>query len=288
MKNLLNKIYVLAFVLFFMACENLEVVVPIDVEDPDPVLAVGAYFSNNMDSYNIAVSQAVGALSDLENTNQDSALIQIFEEGLLFDEFILNRFALEDFEQDFVPGNNYRLQVSKSGFETISAEAVYPSLVEIDTAYFRENNVVGEFDEELKQVQINFQDPVGSNFYEIKAYIFYEFDSETYLYPLYPSNDQFNGQRGRGEGLFFSDENFEGELAEIIINYSDFEVEEDAEVILELRHITEDYLLFDLSLELAFNSNDNPFSEPVQVKSNIENGFGVFALWNSDIVVLEN
>jgi hypothetical protein len=113
MKHLMNKIYVLAFVLFFMAC---EVVVPIDIEDPVPVLAVGAYFSNDMDTYNIAVSQVVGALSDLENNNQDSALIQIFEEGLLFDEFILNRFALEAFEQDFIPGNNYRLQVSKSKF----------------------------------------------------------------------------------------------------------------------------------------------------------------------------
>ena len=288
MKNLLNKIYVLAFVLFFMACENLEVVVPIDIDDPDPVLAVGAYFSNDMDSYNLAVYQAVGALSDLENKTQDSALVQIFEEDLLFDEFVSDKAILEVFEKNFVPGNNYRLQVSKSGFETISAQAVYPSLVEIDTAYYRESTVVGEFNEDVKQIQVDFQDPVGSNFYEIKAYVIEEIGSENYFYPLYPSADQFNGQIGRGEGLFFSDENFEGELAEIIINYSDFEVDEDAEVILELRHITEDYLLFDLSLELAFNSNDNPFSEPVQVKSNIENGFGVFALWNSDIVVLEN
>ena len=44
-----------------------------------------------------------------------------------------------------------------------------------------------------------------------------------------------------------------------------------------LHNISQDYYYYRRSLELYNQSSDNPFAQPVQVYSNIENGFGIFA-----------
>ena len=44
-----------------------------------------------------------------------------------------------------------------------------------------------------------------------------------------------------------------------------------------LHNISKSYYYYRISLELYQNASGNPFAQPVQVFSNIENGFGVFA-----------
>ena len=44
-----------------------------------------------------------------------------------------------------------------------------------------------------------------------------------------------------------------------------------------LHNISKSYYYYRTSLELYQNTSGNPFAQPVQVYSNIENGFGIFA-----------
>ena len=44
-----------------------------------------------------------------------------------------------------------------------------------------------------------------------------------------------------------------------------------------LHNISKSYYYYRTSLELYQSASGNPFAQPVQVYSNIENGFGVFA-----------
>jgi hypothetical protein len=46
---------------------------------------------------------------------------------------------------------------------------------------------------------------------------------------------------------------------------------------LYLHNISKSYYYYRTSLELYQSASGNPFAQPVQVYSNIENGFGVFA-----------
>jgi hypothetical protein len=287
MRTFSSYIILLIGLVLLPGCESLEVVVPIDVDEEDPVLAIGAYFSNEMETYTLAVARAVSALSDLETTIQDSADIVLFEDGILFHDYLYEVGEQEEFTETFEVGKVYRLEVSKEGFEPVYSESIFPSLVSIDTAYLKGNAIVGEFSEEVKQVRLNFSDTSGQDFYEIRMYAKYETPSGEFQTLVYPSTEQSTGLTSAWEGIFLSDNNFDGQEADLILNYYDIDVENEAEIIVELRHITEAYYLYQLSVELAVNSNENPFSEPVQVKSNIENGFGVFALFNNDFFRLD-
>ena len=46
---------------------------------------------------------------------------------------------------------------------------------------------------------------------------------------------------------------------------------------LYLHNISKSYYYYRTSLELYQNASGNPFAQPVQVYSNIDNGFGIFA-----------
>ena len=286
MKVVFKNIFVLFGFYVVFGCESLEVVVPIDVDEEAPELAVGAYFSNDMENYRISVAQSVGALSNLENTIQDSSMISLFEDGTLLHSYIFDQDNAEVFEGSFEEGKTYRLEVSKDGFDPVFAEDVFPSAVSIDTAYLQGTAVVGEFSEEVRRLQLQFMDTPGQNFYEIKTYVVYEFSGEEYVYAVYPAEDQSTGVVSAGEGIYVRDDNFDGEAADLILNYYDIEEAEDIEIVVELRRITEAYFAYQLSVDLAQKANDNPFSEPVQVRSNIENGFGIFALWANDFFTI--
>jgi hypothetical protein len=45
----------------------------------------------------------------------------------------------------------------------------------------------------------------------------------------------------------------------------------------ELRSISKEYYDYQTSLNEYWNADGNPFAQPVQVFTNIENGFGIFA-----------
>jgi hypothetical protein len=43
--------------------------------------------------------------------------------------------------------------------------------------------------------------------------------------------------------------------------------------------VTKDFVLFEKSLRLAYDANDNPFfTEPVILHSNVKNGYGIFTI----------
>ncbi|MEM1134991.1 MAG: DUF4249 domain-containing protein [Bacteroidota bacterium] len=80
--------------------------------------------------------------------------------------------------------------------------------------------------------------------------------------------------------VLFNGQNFKLNFKAEIFSNSD-------ELIFELKHISEDYYRYLLSIENYNFSDGNPFAEPVQVYSNVENGFGIVAAYASDTLVLK-
>ncbi len=79
---------------------------------------------------------------------------------------------------------------------------------------------------------------------------------------IYLSDEAFNGQ-------IFSLDLTIGLLSEFI-EYTSFEA--------QLKHITEEHYLYGTTAQLQEQETaENPFSQPVQVFGNIENGLGIFA-----------
>jgi hypothetical protein len=97
---------------------------------------------------------------------------------------------------------------------------------------------------------------------------------------------QNGGSPFREQGLFndllFNGQNKALELEIPYENYSGIEVGYEwsyktLSVRVYLHNISKSYYYYRNSLELYQSASGNPFAQPVQVYSNIENGFGVFA-----------
>ena len=147
---------------------------------------------------------------------------------------------------------------------------------------------------------MNFDDPDNTqNYYFIETYSVNEYlvikNSDTTEYELDTTKQfmvltdevfQNGGSPWREQGLF-NDLLFNGQnkTLELEIPNDSWSGSEDGydwsyqtlTLRLYLHNITLSYYYYRTSLELFQNASGNPFAQPVQVFSNVENGFGVFA-----------
>jgi hypothetical protein len=171
-------------------------------------------------------------------------------------------------------GKSYRLEVSAPGLGSITASTIVPAVKLIE-------NVL--FDQVSNELTFNFKDNASQdNFYliELKAS---GSDYSLFFSSADPSLDFFDFQanplggdgdgRNYGSEAFFDDNQFQGKHKKISIRLEDFV--EGNQFYVYLHSISESYYRFRLT-EQAANENGF-FSEPVQLFSNVEGGYGILA-----------
>ena len=192
-------------------------------------------------------------------------------------------------------GLTYNISVSHPNHASASATASISNGVKITSL---DTQSVLEFGYPTLRVNMTFQDPPEANYYELKLFAYAPeiiYDQNTWeisdtimsyqeVYYSFPSD----GLIDNGNNSIFSDELFNGKQYTLSFNtdkyYLDYLLEgieafPDAEVFLltELRSISKEYYDYQTSLNEYWNADGNPFAQPVQVFTNIENGFGIFA-----------
>jgi len=159
-------------------------------------------------------------------------------------------------------------------------------------------------------ITVTFNDPPGDNYYEIEVftvrkevvgidpnpdnppYIFSDEDRygmlKTFSFnPLTNSRDFDASQLRENTVLLFRDSEFKNQNIEleILAQYNGpantlKQLKDvlflELEVVVALRNVTREYFLYKTSLEKYFEKEGNPFAEPVNVFTNIENGLGIF------------
>ncbi len=192
----------------------------------------------------------------------------------------------------FIPevGESYRLTAAVNGMQSIEAEAVLPPVVPLisaDTA-----TLTTQWGSQELRVTLKFQDPAGDkNIYGFGvAVTVKEFDYATMTYTghkvtrnsyLYkssqgPVKDEFHNFEGK---LYCDDLLFNGLTKSVEFGVSDYSFFESDTVWLtvKMEQIDPSYYLYAISNEEYQNAHGNPFSEPVQVFTNVKGGYGVFA-----------
>lgn len=183
-------------------------------------------------------------------------------------------------------GRSYTLEASLPGHETVIAQSSVPLPVEIDAVTI----VSPIVEDESIHAKIHFTDPPGTNnYYTIAVYYVSEFtynqgDEQITRLNFNPANLEMEdvnrplegGYRSETELLF--DDNLLDGLAYVapIVILPSHNFENDKKIIFCLRSVSRDYYLFKKTKLLQFKAEGNPFSQPVQVYNNIENGFGLF------------
>lgn len=188
------------------------------------------------------------------------------------------------------PGKTYEINVSKSGFKTVTAQNHVPADSALMTKYEVERNA-----NSFRSVRLSIwiDDSQNKDYYQLygkhKITLYgEEIDTTTYEQELFFSSDDpvFGKEISGKRRLFFDDTLFDGRTYKMNLNtnvgspqcspMSDV-CDQKTEVTLFIRKVSEAYFKYTEARSLQDDVSENPFAEPVPVYDNIENGLGIFA-----------
>ncbi len=196
-------------------------------------------------------------------------------------------------------GVEYIVTAEKPGFEAIEASGNLPSpvaIIDIDTTPSLRDGY------NYYDTRVRFKDPAGErNYYSLEVYftqqLTLQYDSIIQSiqesYPLYYFSEESEFTDNlvyTFDAIYFSDDLFDGQTYQLKVNverpylYEEppFFIVNSAQIDYRLKSISEELYLYERSrTEQSFSSFD-PFAQPAQVFSNIENGFGIFAGYSTD------
>lgn len=282
---------------------------PLDIklEEPEARLVVISNFTNNQ-AIQVQVSKSRSVLNTGDIAYINDAVVEIFDEDLLLETlelvpligktppFYTTRVLVP--EVDVV----YTIKVEAPGFDPVMAHSKIPPKIDIHSLEITDLIVrEGEMENELiysYTVSLSFEDPEEQlnyyhlNFYQqIINYINIEGDTtilDTYLQqidfsPAIDNNSLIAYFEG---GVLFEDTPFNGKLIAYTFPLQ-VRIDEANELIgkmfVELRAVSEEYYQFYNSLSRQQENPGIPFTEPVILFNNIENGQGIFAGYNLSV-----
>lgn len=282
MKTYKSLITLILISLFTSSCEDFfDMAIELDIEEHKPKIAITSFFSDQ-NINEVLVSYSIGGTEEATDnqllTNANVILSQgntnyVFnhteKDGVYqFDEFI-----------DFIPNEEYTLTVEAANYTTVTSKQIFP-----------EETAIIEATIDSEKLSVRFKDtPNVRNYYILVMQAFhpdYEINSSISM------QDESNFQDSSSQrGILISDETFDGN--EISINAAywmsikhDYENEPEPTLIkVILYSISEDTYKYDISYRN--NYADDPFTEPVILHRNIENGYGIFGMMNAAIFEID-
>lgn len=171
----------------------------------------------------------------------------------------------------------YKIRVSAPDYTDVSANTFIPNIVTIlsvDTSSY-----VNTDGDTLMKLKIVFSDNgANADYYQIRLGYGLNFSGQFYYNPVtLTSNDVSLGleQNEFVDFASFTDELFNGSTKTLEISCYNYSSYYD---FLQINIITasKDIYLYDKTLATFSNTNGSFFAEPVQVYTNVKNGFGIF------------
>ena len=287
----MRKFLFISALIVFASCEK---EIPLDVDEIAPRIVVNSIFSAG-DTIWLQLSESRDVIYDGDLPNLTTAEAKLLDEN----QNVLGTFTHQSegsyYLADVYPevGSSYGLSVSNSGFETVTATSKTPQIVEIisiDTvtkSNYLEMDITftddGSQQNYYSVTIINFE-AYFDEFGEIVEYWEYPYICTDEIIPVNGGAD-WDGEKCADE-FYFTDETFNG------TNYTfkaktwkiaSEEGEVAAGVMVIVRSLSEDYFKYKLTYSKYLETQGSPFAEPVQVYSNIENGFGIFGGYSSAV-----
>jgi hypothetical protein len=300
-----------AMLIGLAACED-----PVDlgIELETPKLVVISNFSD-LDTLEVVVSKSQSVLEESHQEYIPNAKVDIFLEDDFLETLTFVSIDNGDFPSFYrsnfiVPaeGQVYTIEVSAPGFEDVRAVNAIPQAVDLDSSSLNLDVSILQQDQTFNQfnfiVDLTINDPPGQeNYYHVNFYqegFNYKIDTmgDTLLQsffslpllvedeggsiPLVPYIDK--------RGVLLDDTQVQGGTIPLSLNGSFLYRRNDqllGDFIIELRSVSREYYLYHTSLARQYQSNLDPFSDPIILYNNIENGFGIFAGFVSRFYLLD-
>ena len=189
------------------------------------------------------------------------------------------------------PDTLYKIRVEVAGFPTLLSEDSLPAVTVIDTAVFRDSSIIGADGEIYSEIDLVLSDTAGrKDYYEVSVFqidtttgeqVPICFESQSVVIE---NNVLFVETNPCYDIALFSDQLFDG--GPIILNTRFLRSIQGEPVYIQLRSCSFDYYQYQLTYYNFKKLLGNPFSDPVPVHDNVQNGLGIFAGFRSDTYAL--
>jgi hypothetical protein len=201
-------------------------------------------------------------------------------------------------------GENFRVEVEKDYFPKLIAETAIPSKVEITNCELIPFAFLNEEGRPVSEITLSFKDPANEiNYYEIAVSdAAFSYEDDVNFYKLssndriitsesyYPDAIRFDVPNPKY--LLFNDSEINGKEHTFKIYYNTSFIYSETNYIpphyitVHFRSVSREYYYFKTSLiKQSYNKREDilyGIGEPVEVYTNIKNGFGIFAGFNND------
>lgn len=268
MIKIVRSIYIICILIFVNSCTK-------DADVKLPAVASKLVINSFLSPQDSLVKVTVTLSQPLYNNsnsgqyyNVSDATVQINDgsvtKTLLYNS-VTNYYYIPFSQLPIVVGNTYYLTVSTPDGKNVNASTSIPTAN--STLTFSSQVVIDPNQGDQYSITANWIDSPGTeDYYRIAFYAkqFYPGDIDTTYYSAFSDNfsDKDNDGKTFNQNFTVYSQNSTGSEGELY-----------------LIHATKEYYLFHTKLADAAGSG-NPFSEPVQMYSNINGGYGIFAGFN--------
>jgi hypothetical protein len=228
--------------------------------------------------------------------NVDNATVQLYENGAL-----RQSLTYEPTMQSYVssvmsePGKQYSVKVTAPSYSEASAASSVPSAVPINNFSRITNARTDENGDPQDALLFTFDDPAApGDYYIIKisqAEDTFGYWQGSFCVNSADASIETVGSESVDLGtcldnnyIFMRDELFNGKQKQVKLYVSQGNLNptingaDTSYPRLELIHVPEAYFRFEKSRQAADYANGDPFSEPVNVYTNVANGYGIFSI----------
>jgi hypothetical protein len=284
------------FPLLLMSLFACELIVDVEVPFEHAQLTLNTFF--NPDSvWEVDVSLNRHILSDTPFQKIENALLVIYDGDSPVD--TLKHQGNGNYRSDTgrpQTGKTYVIRATADGYDPVSAQSHSPSPAQITRVdvTFPEPEPNGF---RHAKIDITFTDAAQEqNFYQIFVHVerqYIDRNSGRILTTTTPvsieSNDPaFDENQYVNSGILIKDILFNGKETELSFKTLNADISAYSKVVITLRTISEDLYKYKTTRQLQENTSGDPFAQPVNVFSNIENGFGIFAGYSQSSFTLNN
>jgi hypothetical protein len=275
----MKKLLCVLVLFMLISCEEREVDIPLPGYQRK--LVVNSLF-NNEEEFAVSVSHSVPSLDGGSPRYLDGATVELFENGLL-----LGPVSYNAFDKIYVipakpqQGHLYELKVSHPEFPSVSCLAELPSSVEFEKVVYIDSAGLDSSGEKLSALRFTLSDPAaGKNYYRL-LFSYYNLLLNQYLPIELETDDEVllspqTVKEGTGSYLF-SDLLFNGRNKTFEVRFPAETATSSPRYMVTVDALSEDYYKYQSSLTLFRNNQDNPFSDPVIIHTNIREGLGIFS-----------
>lgn len=271
------------FILLITSCQK---TVSIDVGQIKPRLVVNSILDKDS-LIRVQLSKSKSMMDSLQSIDKiNDASIKIFEDNILLQ--ILTKGINGLYSSTIKPkvASDYRLEIDNTIFGHVEATTLIPTIPNPISVVQTTELTPGSAPQYIK-FKIGIHDEgISPDYYYLRAFLikkgFLPGANSKYVMACHIGSDDniVVVDDKTLNGIMFEDGAYVKSNYELIV-YTNYRISADFNLWFELSSITADYYKYLVSSVMQNNAGNNPFAEPVIIKSNIQNGTGIFGAKNS-------